>query len=955
MAGQLLPQALWTALDANGAPISGATLTFYLTGTTTPATVYTDSALSVPAGLSARTSDSAGRFNQLYFDEAVIYKVVLKDAAGTAIDTIDPLNFALPVDDIGAPGVNYLQDLSGVLSGTSVSTTAFSAAISTISADPGVIELPPETLTMSAAGLVLKDKVPLRGQGKDLTVLDFSGLGAFSTLITATGTGPGTWNAISTAITRGQTTLSNVGGTLTAYAAKGHIMIRSTEFGPVQINDVEKFTWAATTSISLGALTFANGNWYICTTAGTTGATAPTSTSNPVTDGSATLYYIDYANSQNQRRWAASTAYAKGDIRVLSDGRILICCTNGTSGSSSPSFVSANTPTNVTDGTVVWRYAGYYNSTKGELKPYAVDRVSGTTIYLSEPIEDDYPQSYTGVTFTVECAPVTLAEISLEDLTIKGRGIPAAGSLSAVGTGTSLYYISSELCDIGILAKFCILRLKNVRFTGIEQFQVHAGCTVVEDENCEYIFSPTHIDSQQYGVYLQGASSQRSKNPLDINSRHLTDGDGSASTATDAYRGIPGPIIVTGSKSIACWQSVVGNHRASRYLACSGFEWSVLTAGFKSRCANFLLDGGFIRGPKYSSINDYIAQDGLVTCYYQAGKGTIRGVRTDGGAYGLRVSNSDGTIGDLDIQMSMDAPFYYGARLGVADGDQMENIRIDLTVKDVTTYDNILIDGPLANSTIKLRYDGGRKGVTSTNRKPKLTNCTFDVSGQDCTEEAIDLYNMVGGHILGGVRGSTTSNVINRVKDAIAVTIDRATSIAPASFTGEFWKIQATSASLTSYLEMADQVCYSPSGTGGTCLTVEANVSNSRFGRMNSPHTIKISAGVNSTNTYADAPNNLQDGAYGFVAQDMTPGRTVTHTSGSAHAWTISQSVFPVGARITIANIGAGTVTLTRGSGIALRIAGSSTDKNVAFAQYGVATLIHVSTDSWLVQGTGLS
>ena len=331
----------------------------------------------------------------------------------------------------------------------------------------------------------------------------------------------------------------------------------------------------------------------------------------------------------------------------------------------------------------------------------------------------------------------------------------------------------------------------------------------------------------------------------------------------------------------------------------------------------------------------------------------MKGIRTEGGVYGLRLSNSDGVIGNVDIEMQIDSPLLYGARLGVADGDQMENVHVDLSVSGVTTYDNVLLDGPLTNSSVKLRYDGGRKGITSSNRKPVLTNCGIEYSGQDCTEEALDIYNMNGGKIVPGVVHSSTTNVINRLKDIVAVTIESGVTKSIAAFTGEFWKVQATSASLSAYVNMEDQVCYAASGTGGTCLTVEANVSNSRFGRMNSPHTTKISAGVNSTNIYADAPNNVQDATYTIAPQDAMPGRTLTHTSGSAHTWTINPiatGYIPVGSRIEFCNVGSGVVTIARGAGVVLRLAGA--DANRSVAQYGAGTLVHVSTNVWLVYGS---
>lgn len=79
-----------TALDANGAPIAGARLHFYESGTTRPADTFADVALSVP-NTNPVVADSAGRFGDIFL-RASDYKVVLTDAAGAVVWTADPLS-----------------------------------------------------------------------------------------------------------------------------------------------------------------------------------------------------------------------------------------------------------------------------------------------------------------------------------------------------------------------------------------------------------------------------------------------------------------------------------------------------------------------------------------------------------------------------------------------------------------------------------------------------------------------------------------------------------------------------------------------------------------------------------------------------------------------------------------------------------------------------------------------
>lgn len=99
MSAELAGNRLFTALDADGKPITGAHAYFYLAGSSTPANVYHEAALSTPwnqstSGGSQLESDSSGRFPSVYFSTSVALKCVIKDAGGATIPngTIDPFN-----------------------------------------------------------------------------------------------------------------------------------------------------------------------------------------------------------------------------------------------------------------------------------------------------------------------------------------------------------------------------------------------------------------------------------------------------------------------------------------------------------------------------------------------------------------------------------------------------------------------------------------------------------------------------------------------------------------------------------------------------------------------------------------------------------------------------------------------------------------------------------------------
>lgn len=99
-----------------------------------------------------------------------------------------------------------------------------------------------------------------------------------------------------------------------------------------------------------------------------------------------------------------------------------------------------------------------------------------------------------------------------------------------------------------------------------------------------------------------------------------------------------------------------------------------------------------------------------------------------------------------------------------------------------------------------------------------------------------------------------------------------------------------------------------------------------------------------------DVVFNAQTGtSYTLALTDR--GKTVTLSNASAVTLTIppqSSIAWPANARIDLAQLGAGQVTVTPGSGVTLR---SYTSKTKIAGQYAAATLIRLSADEWLLVG----
>jgi len=65
---------------------------------------------------------------------------------------------------------------------------------------------------------------------------------------------------------------------------------------------------------------------------------------------------------------------------------------------------------------------------------------------------------------------------------------------------------------------------------------------------------------------------------------------------------------------------------------------------------------------------------------------------------------------------------------------------------------------------------------------------------------------------------------------------------------------------------------------------------------------------------------------------------------------------FPVDTVIPVRNFStAGVMTIARGAGVELRLAGSATNKNCTLAPQGLGTLLHEATNVWVLSGVGVA
>lgn len=120
---------------------------------------------------------------------------------------------------------------------------------------------------------------------------------------------------------------------------------------------------------------------------------------------------------------------------------------------------------------------------------------------------------------------------------------------------------------------------------------------------------------------------------------------------------------------------------------------------------------------------------------------------------------------------------------------------------------------------------------------------------------------------------------------------------------------------------------------------------------INTTGTITTSGVItDGTGNIRRIPQNAQTAAYTLVAADV--GKHISITTGGI---TVPASVFSIGDNVTIFNNSASNQTITQGSGVTLRSGGSTSTGNRTLAGYGVATVLCVAADVFVITGTGLT
>ena len=142
-----------------------------------------------------------------------------------------------------------------------------------------------------------------------------------------------------------------------------------------------------------------------------------------------------------------------------------------------------------------------------------------------------------------------------------------------------------------------------------------------------------------------------------------------------------------------------------------------------------------------------------------------------------------------------------------------------------------------------------------------------------------------------------------------------------------------------------------PTGTPTIESTGTLNINAGSGSDVNINTDLNVSGVVSdSAGSLRNLPQVSKSSAYTLIASD-----TGKHVSISSGGVTVASGVFSIGDVVTIYNNSSSSQTITQGSSVTLRQAGTSNTGNRSLALYGVATLMCVASNTFVISGVGLS
>lgn len=243
---------------------------------------------------------------------------------------------------------------------------------------------------------------------------------------------------------------------------------------------------------------------------------------------------------------------------------------------------------------------------------------------------------------------------------------------------------------------------------------------------------------------------------------------------------------------------------------------------------------------------------------------------------------------------------------------------------------------------------------------------TFGRNGNLTTPGNIVTASGVGGNISGAnVITANTFSATGNITGGNLIATANVLGSGYARFAGTFDESQASTAGL--YLGYAGGTPRMMFGTGNTSQTLEIDNDGGTL-RFYKPGTTLAS--LNTSGDFSAAGNITGNTAgYAIGYRDIpqvtfNANATTALTDAGKHYYSVSASnlvltiannssvVWPVGTAISIVNRGTANITVAGDTGVSLYLAGNSTAGDRTVTTYGMATVMNVAANIWMISGT---
>ena len=259
-----------------------------------------------------------------------------------------------------------------------------------------------------------------------------------------------------------------------------------------------------------------------------------------------------------------------------------------------------------------------------------------------------------------------------------------------------------------------------------------------------------------------------------------------------------------------------------------------------------------------------------------------------------------------------------------------------ITTGDTGTVTNTMLAGSIALNKL-VNLSSGNIIVGSSGNVPTAVAVTGDVTISDA-----------------GVTAIAAGAVINAdISASAAIAFSKLAALNSGSI------LVGSSGNVATAVTPSGDVTISNTGvtaiSAGVIVNADINASAAIAGSKISPDF--GAQNVTTTGTVSDGkgnlrsiPQNVKTSAYTLIAADA--GKHISITTGGV---TVPASIFSIGDAVTIYNNSGSSQTITQGSSVTLREGGTANTGNRTLAQYGLATLLCVAADTFVITGAGVS